>query len=329
MDAFGQLATFWAVDRAFGYSGQLHSDLTTRQMRIIQETRLVEGDTAVFHYMVNNQAFKKNDRIEIYYISNNSETISFYLGLDRNSFEFTAREKGHRGYRMPKRGVKMHSRESPPNHQCSFHIRALPTRYQVFYDRQYVGRFSGYYIYLLQFMVFDKVESIVFATSYKGSIEVNSRLSSGARKNEYFLDSNYKVHYGRIPQVLRARQEFLLQAFSGDRNLYYWNNRFEQQKKPTAIFTMRDIHGFTNLQIVINWVKGTVEITQPIKMSCGIFRYVADYLIDIKVKIQRDQFEVEVDQAHCEVVHASDPYDICEFETDGNIEPVRYVVYDM
>ncbi|VDM44070.1 unnamed protein product [Toxocara canis] len=303
---------------------------------------------------------------------------------------------------MPKRGVKMHSRESPPNHQCSFHIRALPTRYQIFYDRQYVGRFSGYYIYLLQFMVFDKVESIVFATSYKGSIEVNSRLSSGARKNEYFLDSNYsvgqlapalktigryvavwklnweprswqkryakayrldqdmkvrqeilhihaenfqarqcnknalishlrekKVHYGRIPQVLRARQEFLLQAFSGDRNLYYWNNRFEQQKKPTAIFTMRDIHGFTNLQIVINWVKGTVEITQPIKMSCGIFRYVADYLIDIKVKIQRDQFEVEVDQAHCEVVHASDPYDICEFETDGNIEPVRYVVYDM
>ncbi|VDM49717.1 unnamed protein product [Toxocara canis] len=367
-------------------------------MKIIQETRLIEADTIVIHFKVQDRAYYYNDRFEVSFLSNRSENIAFYLGVDSREFAYSSKQYGYVWVTRKVHGQKMHYPSPSLDHWCSFHIRALPTRYQVFYDRLYVGMYTGVMDILSKHMTFDKVEKIVITSARKGSFTVNYTLPSGASKEEYFLNLKYvnithwscptiltciftrgvyhenlrdvdksifgdecyqgmpvkdtflpigfssvdmlliderdldgifRVRYGRNPLLLKVGKELIVQAFSGDKEHYHWNNLPEQQKQPNAFITLKDLNDLANLQIRINWDIGVVEITQPRKMQCGMFKYVANYITDIRVKIRRGEFEVNVGDARCEVMHKIDPYDISSFELDGNIEPLRYAVYDM
>uniref|UniRef100_A0A914ZSY1 Galectin n=1 Tax=Parascaris univalens TaxID=6257 RepID=A0A914ZSY1_PARUN len=159
-----------------------------------------------------------------------------------------------------------------------------------------------------------------------GLYSVTYRIPSGCPNDSYFLSQPHRVRYGKVTQGLHVGQEFFLEIFIGDSQLYYWNR--EEQTAAIGSITFLDLNDIELLHVQIEWKKGVIKLTKPRDVHCGIFKYENNSIIQMVVRIERDEFKIEVESVLCSAQHEGDPNDIVAFMLSGNIEPLRYVVYD-
>uniref|UniRef100_A0A0M3IIV2 Galectin n=1 Tax=Ascaris lumbricoides TaxID=6252 RepID=A0A0M3IIV2_ASCLU len=311
-------------------------------IQLVQTTKVIEGDTMVVQFRAHRHSsgIKQSFWFEVFGEDTKDRVI--HLRVSGHQIVYSARKYGGTWDEVTSKLGVLHF-PVPEGHWCTFHIRVVHNRYQFFYHHKFAYEYNGVNGVFKPHMRYENGVGIRAMWNYPGMYSVNYRIPSGATNDSYFLSQPHRVRYGRVPQKLYVGQEFFLEILAGDSRLYYWNR--EDQTAANGWIVFLDLNDIEVLRVQIDWKKGVLRVTKPQKVYCGVFKYEKNSIIQMLVRIERDQFtasvffflksyqpesltEVEVGNVKCDAQHESDPNDIVAFVLNGNIEPLRYVVYD-
>uniref|UniRef100_A0A9J2PCJ3 Uncharacterized protein n=1 Tax=Ascaris lumbricoides TaxID=6252 RepID=A0A9J2PCJ3_ASCLU len=284
---------------------QVDKELREQKLLIDEEVRLIEGDAIVVDFKVLRPTKEERERgvLGIPAVAKpllNRDTDSFRISLildDTIARAFhmeISSELSSMSGRSQDHGWETiwdyyNKLHDRGDHWCSIHIRVLENKYQVFYDGLFLREFRGVRGVFRNFMKYTYVRGIV-VNAYNSDQFLVAPADGGV--HGYFVNYKHRISFGRVQQALHAGEELFIEAFIGNISLYYWNEHKKQDR--AASITLLHSNSFPVLRI---------DLVKEKDISTG--------------------------KTSCAVIHHHDPNDIAAFEISGNIEPVRYAVFDI